>query len=69
MWKLNHVDRMPTKATRWMRRGTDLHGHCEKYISRQIDHIIPPLASISETLETLRELRRRLEEAERDAGP
>jgi len=55
MWKFSHVDRMPTKATRWMRRGTDLHAHCERYIKRETDHIIPPLTSISEALETLRE--------------
>jgi CRISPR/Cas system-associated exonuclease Cas4 (RecB family) len=55
MWKHNHVDRLPTKATRWMRRGNDLHKHCEHYISRQIDHIIPPLLPIAETLTDLRE--------------
>lgn len=55
MWKHNHVDRLPTKATYWMRRGTDLHSHCEKYISRQIDYIIPPLKSIATVLNILRE--------------
>lgn len=55
MWKHNHVDRLPTKATRWMRRGTDLHGHCERYISRQIDNLIPPLRHIETTLTDLRE--------------
>jgi len=55
MWKHNHVDRLPTKATFWMRRGSNLHLHCERYISRQIDHIIPPLLRIQQTLIELRE--------------
>lgn len=55
MWKHNHVDRLPTKPTRWMRRGTDLHSHCERYITRQSDGIIPPLLPIADTLISLRE--------------
>lgn len=55
MWKHNHVDRLPTKATRWMRRGTDLHAHCERYISGETNSIIPPLAQIAGTLISLRE--------------
>jgi CRISPR/Cas system-associated exonuclease Cas4 (RecB family) len=55
MWKFNHVDRLPTKATRWMRRGSDLHAQCERYISGQIDYIAPPLFPIEQTLRELRE--------------